>query len=192
MSLVFTYNEDQAILAYTIKTAADLAAKSGGYVGRTAVQKIIYFLGVRGVSMNYKFDIYHYGPFCEQILWDIDLLLADNVIKDQSINTEKFSKYTAGLSIEDLIELHKSRITEIADAVHSVVKTLVPLNPQTLELIATLDYVYRQELAKGFKGDLKQKVLSRFLEIKKDKFPAELVSTTYDSLESAHLVRSSL
>lgn len=188
MSLMFAQTQDQAILAFTIKEAEQVAAKSGGYVGRTAVQKIMYFLGIRGVPMNYKFDIYHYGPFCEQILWDIDLLLADGVIEEHSKNSEKFSNYTAGPSTEELVSSHEEKIQEIADIVRAVVGTLIPLKPIALELIATLDYVYRQERAKGSAGGLKEKVLSRFQEIKKDKFPSDLVSQTYDSMVSANFI----
>lgn len=189
MSLMFTQTQDQALLAFVIQEAAKVANESKGYVGRTAVQKIMYFLGVRGVSTNYKFDIYHYGPFCEQILWDIDLLMADGVIEDHS-QKAKFSNYVSGGTIDELINIHKQKIDEIQNDVRKVVKTLVPLKPNELELIATLDYIYRQQRATGTKENLKDAVISRFQEVKKDKFPIDLINNTYDAMADAHLVRA--
>jgi uncharacterized protein len=190
MNLMFTQTQDQALLAFVIQEAAKVANESGKWVGRTAVQKIMYFLGVRGVSTNYKFDIYHYGPFCEQILWDIDLLMADGVIEDKSMNTEKFSNYSHGQSIDELINLHKSRIDAIQNDVREIVRALVPLKPDELELTSTLDFIYRQQRATGTTENLKDAVISRFQQVKKDKFPVELVAGTYDAMVNAHLVRA--
>lgn len=190
MSLMFTQTQDQAILAFAIKLAAEVATEKRRYVGRTAIQKIMYFLRVRGVPINYNFDIYHYGPFSEQILWDIDWLLADSVIQDKSKNTDKFSNYAPGNNLTELISLHKEKMQEVESTVQSVVKALIPLSPNDLELIATLDYVYRQEMAKGQTGNLKEQVVSRFREIKKDKFTPELVSRTFDMMAAANLISS--
>ena len=189
MGLMFAKSRDQALLALVIEEAAKVAAESDGWVGRTALQKIVYFLGVRGIPTNYKFDIYHYGPFCEQILWDIDLLIADGVIEDSS-TTSKFSNYVPSESLSEITNLHRTIIESMRSDVREVVRALVPLKPAQWELIATLDYVYRQERATGTKGNLKAAVISKFLQIKKEKFPVEEVSKTYDAMVAAHFVRA--
>lgn len=190
MSLMFTQNRDQALLAYVIKVAADVAEKKKCWVGRTAVQKLMYFLVVRGVDTNYKFDIYQYGPFCEQILWDIDLLLADGVIQDKSSNPEKFSNYTPGQAIDELIQLYSGDLNNHEDVVQELAEAFVPLKPLELELIATLDYIYREQIATGAVENLKDKVVSRFQDIKKDKFSSSVVNQTYDAMVNANLVRA--
>ena len=65
MSLQLTGTWEQAVLAATARAAAGHADK--GYLGRTALQKIVYFLQISGVPMRYRFDIYHYGPYCDRI-----------------------------------------------------------------------------------------------------------------------------
>ena len=55
------------------------------------------------------------------------------------------------------------------------------------ELLATLDYLYRQLKAGGGPGPWKERVINRFLEVKKDKFSAEEVRAAYDSMVRAGL-----
>ncbi len=190
MSLMFAKTKDQALLALVIREAAKVAQSQGGFVGRTALQKIVYFLTVRGVPTNYKFDIYHYGPFSEKILWDIDLLLADGVIADKSSNSGKFSNYDSGPAIDEIVKMYATEMDAVSKDVKAVVSTLIPLKPNELELIATLDYLYRQQFATGVRDNIKDKVISRFQEFKKDKFPANLISSTYDAMVSARLVNN--
>ena len=44
MSLFLTRTWEHALLAKVVKEAADVAQKHGGYLGRTAIQKIVYFM----------------------------------------------------------------------------------------------------------------------------------------------------
>jgi hypothetical protein len=69
-----------------------------------------------------------------------------------------------------------------------VVQTLLPLESEHLELLATLDYLYRQKRAGGGSGPRKNGVIDRFLEVKKDKFPRAAVSEAYDSMVRANLI----
>ena len=79
MDLLLTGSRDQALVAMVVEEARQAADVSGGFVGRTALQKVLYFLRCRGVPMGYSFDIYHYGPFCDDVLRDAEWLQADQV-----------------------------------------------------------------------------------------------------------------
>jgi uncharacterized protein YwgA len=69
MTLQFTGTWEHALLAATAQAAAE--SGDNGYLGRTALQKILYFLQTSGVPMRYRFDIYHYGPYCDRITRDV-------------------------------------------------------------------------------------------------------------------------
>ncbi|MGD9590096.1 MAG: hypothetical protein AB7Q37_18440 [Pyrinomonadaceae bacterium] len=189
MALMYTKTRDQALLGFVVKEGSEIARKTGGWLGRTAVQKIMYFLGVRGVDINYKFDIYQYGPFSEQILWDIDYLLADGIIQEKSTNPEKFSNYGPSDANAELFSLYADDIKSAELAIKELVETLVPMKPSELELVSTLDYIYREQLATGKKSDLKDEVVARFQDIKKDKFTIDQVTKAYDSMVSASLFK---
>lgn len=184
MSLLFTGSWDHAVLAAAVQAAAD--AKVDGYLGRTAIQKIVYFLQVAGVPMGYGFDIYHYGPYCDRLSRDVEWLLADGVIKDSSANQEKYSNYVPDGAINELLQRHP-QVDQFGATIASVTKSLLPLDPARLELLATLDFLYRQLKAGGGTGPWKDRVVEKFLAVKKDKFPRQKVVETYDGLVAAKL-----
>lgn len=143
MSLLLADSQDHALLAMVIQEASQAASEQGSFVGRTAVQKIVYFLKAIGVPMGYRFDIHHYGPFCDEILRDVEWLIADNVIIDRSNSPEKYSNYTPAAALPELLTKYNN-LEPLRRQVQSVVRTLVPMRPERLELIATLDYLYRK------------------------------------------------
>ncbi len=187
MSLFLTRTWEHALLAKIVKEAAAVAQEEGGFLGRTAIQKIVYFLQVLDVPMRYRFDVCHYGPFCTSILGDLEWLIADEVIADISTNREKYSKYTPGPACEELIARHASKLREYEATVKSTVEVLLPLQPDHLELIATLDYSFREMKATAGKKPAKAKVVARFKEFKGQKFKDTEIAETYDRLEAAGL-----
>ncbi len=62
------------------------------------------------------------------------------------------------------------------------VRGLLLLQPERLELLATLDYLFRQLKAGGGQGPWKEKVIERFMQVKKEKFAREAVRAAYDSI----------
>ena len=188
MGLLLTGSTDHALLGLVIQEAAKEAKLQDAFVGRTAVQKILYFLRVVGVPMSYRFDIHHYGPFCEEILRDVDWLLADNAIIDHSDNPSRYSNYAPGETINDLLSVHRDFLEPFRSHVQTIVQALVPLKPTKLELVATLDYLYRQQRASGGLGPWKPSVVARFQEVKEGKFSQADVEKTYDVLAQAGLV----
>jgi uncharacterized protein YwgA len=187
MSLFLSRTWEHALLAKVVKEAAAVAENEGGYLGRTAIQKIVYFLQVLNVPMRYRFDVHHYGPFCDSILGDTEWLMADGVIVDSSPNTEKYSKFTPGSASDELIAKYSDKLQEHEGTIRNTVKALLPLKPDHLELIATLDYAFRETRATAGKKPARKAVISRFREFKGEKFNEAEIAKTYDQLEGAGL-----
>lgn len=187
MSLFLSRTWEHALLAKVVKEAAEVTQNEGGYLGRTAIQKIVYFLQVLNVPMRYRFDVYHYGPFCDRILGDTEWLMADDVIVDSSADKGKYSKFTPGSACDELIAKYSDRLQEHGETIGSTVKALLPLKPDHLELIATLDYAFRETRATAGKKPERRAVVSRFREFKGDKFSEAEIAKTYDQLEGAGL-----
>ncbi len=57
-----------------------------------------------------------------------------------------------------------------------------------LELLATLDYLYRQLRAGGGDGPWKERVVARFEEVKGYKFNFDEVSAAYDTLAKTNII----
>lgn len=185
MALQLTGTWEQALLAATVRSAG---RNSDGFLGRTALQKILYFLQISGVPMRYQFDLYHYGPYCDAISRDVEWLVADGVLKDAS-PIPRYSNYQTSDQASELLERHRTGLTKYQETVDTVVKALLPFKPDHLEILATLDYLYRQLRAGGGSGPWKGRVIERFLQVKRDKFPIEDVANTYDSLVDAKLLQ---
>ncbi len=188
MSLFLTKTWEHALLAKVVKEAAEVAQKEGGYLGRTAIQKIVYFLQVLDVPMWYRFEVFHYGPYCNSILGEMEWLMADEVITDSSSNPDKYSKFTPGPACNELIAKHQAKLQKYEDTIKNTVRALLPLRPEHLELIATLDYAFREVKATLGKKPPKTNVIARFRDFKGDRFSEKEIEETYDSLESAGLL----
>ncbi|WP_254509741.1 hypothetical protein [Anatilimnocola floriformis] len=186
MKLVFNHRWEHALLAAVISEAKEKCP--GCFLGRTAIQKILYFLNVLGVPMRYDFDIYHYGPFCSSIMADVDWLIADNVITDGS-SQGKYSDYRPGPASEELLDKFDSKISEHLPTIQNVVEALGEMSPGDLELIATLDFCYRWVSARGGKGPWKAETVKKFKSIKKDKFTNEEIDHWYGQLVNAELIK---
>ncbi|MCK4720934.1 hypothetical protein KAU08_09750 [bacterium] len=188
MTLLLASTRDQALLAKVIKEAKKTADKHKTCVGRTALQKILYFLKVAEVPMSYRFSIHHYGPFCSEILRDLDILQADRVITNESNPPDQYN-YAPSSSADELMSLHPSFLKQYKDNIRNVVNALIPLDTRSLELIATIDYVYRWIRATGVKGPWKKRVIRRFQKIKKGKFGGPDVENAYDILVKTGLIK---
>ena len=152
------------------------------------MQKILYFLKSRGFKMGYGFDVYFYGPFCDEILSDAEALIADEVICDNSDNPRKYSNYAPGPACGEILRLHPDVETLRAE-VREVVQTLAPMRPERLELLATLDYLKGWYQVASDTEPLRERVVGRLQELKPGRFPSSDVEKAYDDLERARLFR---
>jgi uncharacterized protein YwgA len=184
MELRWTGSHDQALLAPVVEEASRAVKAKGGFLGRTALQKLLYFLRRRGVPMAYRFDIHHYGVFCEEVLRDADWLTADGVIVDRSPQ-ERYSNYEPGPALDALVAAHRESVERHREQVREVASELAHLRPEKLELISTLDYSYRWVRATGGTGPWRDAVIARFEELKPGKFPREEIERAYETMVRA-------
>ena len=161
-----------------------------GFLGRTALQKIVYFLQVCRVPMKYRFDVHHYGPFCSQILSDVDWLEANNVVVDSSDST-RFSNYRIGKNGSALVKAFADDVEPFREAVRRIVSVLVPMELTQLELYSTLHYAYRELKFTRSSTPSKDEVIERFRKFKDDKFDSKRIVDAYECLVEAGLLDQS-
>lgn len=187
MSLVFEHRWEHALVASVIDVAKRECPDC--YLGRTAIQKLVYFLHVLDVPMRFKFRIHHYGPYCDELASTLDWLQADGVVEDQS-SQERYSNFTSSGNWPELQESHQTQLEDCEETVESVVKAMGSMDPKTLELIATLDYSFRWVHARGGEGPWKRLAIEKFKNIKKDKFQDDEIDRWYDILVEAKLIEN--
>lgn len=189
MSLLLTGTKDHALLTMVVEEAHRAAESAGGYLGRTALQKVMYFLHTSGVPMGYRFELYHYGPYCDEITRDVEWLQADGVIADRSAGA-RYPNYAPGETAGEMMAQNGKEVERYRGQVRQIVQSLVPLRPDRLELLATLDYLFRWEKATGGDGPWKERVVQRFFKVKGQKFADDEVRTAYDKMASAGLLEA--
>ena len=131
--------------------------------------------------MTYRFDIYHYGPFCDELQKDMEWLMADGVVEDVS-KEDRYSNYAPGPAADEIFASHGDIVTELRNQVSGIVSALAPMRPEELELFATLDYLYRKQVASSGSGPWKDSVIARFCEVKGTKFAMTTVEAAYDAM----------
>jgi uncharacterized protein YwgA len=176
----FSTTREHALLAVVIQKAS--TSKGGYRLGRTAVQKVMYFLKALEVPMRYVFDIHYYGPYCSAITEDLVSLMADEIVRDESANGEGGSRYAPSTEIADLTSRFTSYLEENMGKVENVVRIFSTLPAEVLELLATVDFFYRREREHLSSTLLREKVIAEVKRAKSDKFDDETIYAAYDAL----------
>jgi uncharacterized protein YwgA len=186
-NLAYSDNPLSAFMAAIIKS---YERQIGGrnYLGRTAIQKLVYFVKALGAPIPCSFEIYTYGPYSDSVTASMDSMLADDVLKDTSNDAKKYSNYRLGTNANEILEGYKRLTEPYQRIIDSVVQSLGNFKPAELELVATLHFVY-QRLKQIMRGEpTKDQVLAEFRRIKKDKFSQTEVDGFYNALKDAQLI----
>src|ERR1700722_4696540 len=105
--LIYSNDLCSAFLAAIVR--AFEANHPSTYLGRTAVQKLTYFVKVLGAPVPCSFGIYTYGPYSDKVTFAVESLLADDVIEDRSTNP-KYSNYRLGANAGMLLSAFAPRV----------------------------------------------------------------------------------
>ena len=186
MSLLFANDQCSAFTTAVIESFSEKFPS--GYLGRTALQKLVYFAQAIGVPVPCSFEIYNFGPYSDDITKSVSRLLADDAIEDVSSNPSKYSSYRPGPNSKDFSPAFSDFVTPYRGMIDSVVGALGSCSPTTLELVATLHFVNAR--LKGFKGKRpsKEEVGIEFRGIKGSKFPPSDIDRWYGWLDSTGLL----
>jgi len=159
-----------------------------GYLGRTAIQKLVYISRQIGIPFPYKFEIYFYGPYSERLSYDIEDFLLFDLIRDTSRDPSRYSKYELTELGNNLVQqIEKEIPDEIKEKLKLIAKAFGPLEPETLELITTVHFLASGLKAKG-KEINEDDVINKVVGIKGKKFTREQISKVFDALREIGLV----
>jgi uncharacterized protein YwgA len=180
------YSNDQCCAFLTAIVKAFQTHHPTSYLGRTAMQKLAYFIQALGVPVPCSFGIYTYGPYSDTVSFAVESLLADDVIEDASSNP-KYSNYQLGRNAPLVFSNFVEELRPHEAAINRTVKLLGAFSPNDLELIATVHFIARRQVQTTGNAS-KNSVIVEFKSIKKDKFPDEEINIWYDSLVGAGLI----
>lgn len=116
--------------------------KKGIVVGHTLLQKLIYFLQyAKGVDLGYRYRLYHYGPYCQEVWGDLSYL--------EDINAANVTASPTGFGYHIYPEAEIQEVMHFADSeikakVSELLDFLGHRPVRELECLATTHYVYKE------------------------------------------------
>lgn len=127
MDILLSNRFDDAIVAYIVKKWSGI---SDVPLGRTIIQKLCYFVKSKGVPLDYDFDMYHYGPYSQNLYFRMDDMIADGVVIDEkALNTvnsniktrTSSSRYLPGANVDKLLNMYNEDLSKITATIDNVV-----------------------------------------------------------------------
>lgn len=142
----------------TVQDAALIAlhAAEGAIEGRTAMQKIMYFVSV-ALDENFGYRAHYYGPFSRSVEGALTLsALAEDVTETVELFPDWSSgrdlrKYTYELTsngqmaAEEAAEEHPEEAAVVRETVESVRSVVPDFDQYTLSMAAKVDYIIYQQ-----------------------------------------------
>lgn len=185
--LMFSNNLESAILVHIVKKYKELVKKHGEEasktpLGRTKMQKICYFLKFVGTPLPYSFKLYNYGPFCQELLSDMEFLQIDGLIND-SDEREESSDYHVTKDAELLLKTYKAGLDPLTSKVDDIVELVSKLDANGMELFSTTHYTFWAYKNFNKKNPSKKEVVSKVYDIKKRKFLKPRIEDAFDQIK---------
>jgi uncharacterized protein YwgA len=182
--IFFANRASDALVAYLIKSYTEVSHET---VGRTMLQKLCYFAKVYGAPLPFRFEIYHYGPFSQEIFDRTEDLLLDSVIEDRS-GDRGVSNFVPGPNLDsflgrfgDVLQKHEGNLQRVA-------RMFSRLNTSQMELVSTIHYIFSSHREWFKQAPSREGVVGSVLQVKGGKFTRDAVERAYDILREAGLL----
>lgn len=124
-----------------------LAGKEDIRLGKTKLQKLIYFLKtLKKVPVDYNYRFYTYGPYCDELAGDVDYLTAVKAV-DTAIDSSGFGyAIREGQNSGFLKNKAKDFLERYRKDIEDVVEKFSAKNAREMELLSTIYYLtYNEE-----------------------------------------------
>lgn len=156
---------------------------SGGIkLGKIQLQKLIYFLQERGIPLNYKFRIYHYGPYSFGLSSDLDSLDSLKILCVKADSTGYGYQIEKGECSEDFYDKDTNIAESYKNEIDFVLTNFSQCDTSEIELRATTHYVYKNQ-KKTERNTSKENVVNVVKQLK-PRFTDEKIASTYDELNT--------
>ncbi len=130
------------MLAYVVGEWRRSVRGEGQRLGKTKLQKLVYFCKVAGVPMPYTFDMYYYGPFSQDLAEDMDRLEVLGLVESRE-ETEAAVDYRPGRRADQAISSYAAALGDYEERIRRTITAFGMMPARDVELHATVHYVRR-------------------------------------------------
>ncbi|MFZ0773519.1 MAG: hypothetical protein WCA49_08580 [Candidatus Sulfotelmatobacter sp.] len=165
-----------------IASIVELVQNAPTRLGKTQVQKLVYFAQQCGIPLDYKYEIYHYGPYSFELSHEMGSLDSLGVLNIQSDPNGFGFDISAGKFAQrfKLEPKYQRKIEKILD--HFGRNT-----PAELEVKATVHFVNSIVRRKISSGKARSEVVQKVHALK-PRFTEDFIKRCYSDLERANWI----
>lgn len=161
-----------------VATIVALVQNSRAKLGKTQMQKLIYFAQKCGVPLQYKYELYHFGPYSFELSRDLGSLDSLRVLNVESDPSGFGFDISAGKFAE------KFRLeSKYQKKVEQVIDQFGVNTTAQLEVKATIHFVYAVVKKKGLPTSVKSEVIRRVRALK-PRFSEDFIKGCYSDLKT--------
>lgn len=157
------------------------------HLGRTAMMKICFFLQeTKGISLDYNFSLYSYGPFDSDVLSDLGTAVRLNLLKESIVYYPSGIgyEYRPGVDIGSARKLMQDFLSLYSDHIQWAVDTFGNKTAGELELLSTTIYIAKYQNPEDFDHLVDQ------VELTKPHFSKDQIRRGVQELITLDLLRS--
>ncbi len=154
--------------------------EKGIKLGKIQVQKLIYFLQENKIPLKYRYEIYHYGPYCFELAGNLDSLKSLNILAIIPNVTGYGYDISRGEHCEDFFGRDEEIINTYKENLDFIINNFVACSPSEIELKATIHYVYKVSKATGV--SISKENITRITKKLKPMFADDIIFSSYDEL----------
>ena len=178
-------NED--ILARRVAVIRHIVSRSGD-LGKTKIQKIVYFLQESvGVPLKYPFRMHYYGPYSDELDGNLSLTESIGYI-DINPDPNGFGYHVTPVEErenapwQDYDMSKDPEVRELAEVIDNAIDILGRLDTPQIELYATI------HLINGLRGNSSKEKTVKTVNKLKPRFSTEHIDYSYQKLRKANLI----
>lgn len=146
----------------------------GRYPGKKELQKTVYLLQKKGLSSDYSYRFYFYGPYSDSLDEDIQRLTIKGSLKiredENTHRIELTERALKSLNEEGCVALVQDTIRDLSD-----------IPPVHLELMTTI--IFLQDKHMVSENPSETEVIKKVHEVKNDKYPDDEIRRFYQLLK---------
>ena len=144
--------------------------------GKKQLQKLVYLIQAKGVSLGYEYDIHFYGPYSEELSHDLLSLCVhcrvDFSVEGQTHKIVPFDK--------EPVEMTLSK--DHSAVVDNLIRQYKDISPSELELITTTHFVAENL------GSSEEEILAGVKRIKGNKYPERDIKDVVRHIKAEYAV----
>lgn len=147
------------------------------------LQFLIYFIQGAGVSLDYRFELLFYGPFSEELNYDVLVLLAEDKLNSESQNLFIVEKKLKGF-------FGKNRKIEnnALKVINNILLAFKGLDQEKIRLLARIYYIYKSRKQQNNGSFKEKKVIEEIVSFKKPEYGKKEIEHSFLTLRSACLI----